>query len=455
VPALTLLATALGTAACGPNPLPPPLVLLVTGQEEEARDTLLGAQRLDVERRAADGSSGPYATYEPPVESFPAERSGYAAYAVTAESASGERQLAGRSLILDQTALAAVEVPLFVGRVEEFSRPPGAFMEPASAGAPAALLGERSLVLVGSRTESGAAWVERYDVGAFATVPRRVALSCPNPPCGFRSLVGIGTSLLLALTEKDAVWLDLEDESSGRAPLPAGLTSYAEVAGGSTIRSDDGTSYLVGATRLEEPSQTVLRISTTGVVTALPLAVPRQGAAACWAKGRGLAVVGGSSSGPAVEWLPSGTDAFLPSGYAPDESEGAGVVVLSGDELLRVGGSVGGEPAPSVRYMLSCLADCTPEAAEPSVPLMAATAFAFEPDAMPGAPPGDVLVVGTDGAGSTAAYRLREGAAQLVPLREPRRGAMALAIPAIGQLAVLGGVAADGQPVHSIELYIP
>ena len=58
---------------------------------------------------------------------------------------------------------------------------------------------------------------------------------------------------MLGVGSSTATWFDLSDGTSGAAPLPAGLTSYAEIAGGRSITGPDGTAYVVGA----GPSATV------------------------------------------------------------------------------------------------------------------------------------------------------------------------------------------------------
>jgi hypothetical protein len=67
-----------------------------------------------------------------------------------------------------------------------------------------------------------------------------------------------------------------------------------------------------------------------------------------------------------------------------------------------------------------------------------------------------VLAIGDDEDGETLAFRVsfNEGTVTSLPLRDPRRGATAVAAPN-GTLAILGGEKTVGGAATSVELYFP
>jgi len=65
---------------------------------------------------------------------------------------------------------------------------------------------------------------------------------------------------------------------------------------------------------------------------------------------------------------------------------------------------------------------------------------------------GEILAVGSDGAGETHAVRVSESDLQSISLRERRWGATSLLLPT-GHVAVVGGTDEDGTGVGTVELY--
>src|SRR6185369_11140273 len=102
------------------------------------------------------------------------------------------------------------------------------------------------------------------------------------------SLATYGT-IALSIDENGATTFDLSDGSTADQAPPAG-GAWSDVAGGATVYSSDGTSYIVGATRTAHggPTARVLRIGADGALSFASLITPRAGACATVVEGRGL-----------------------------------------------------------------------------------------------------------------------------------------------------------------------
>ena len=250
--------------------------------------------------------------------------------------------------------------------------------------------------------------------------------------------------------------------SYGTMALPTAWQSWGDVAGGATVHNQsDGSAYIVGATRANNPTTAVLYVSATGQATPRTLLVPRAGAAAAWIQGVGLVVAGGSSdtTGAGVEVLTDGGANFVRQPFPTDGTTGAGIVALDGSTVLRAGGlSPDLTRAPSVRLSLACGEDCQPVPSGDTLDLMNPAGFWLDN--------GDTFWIGTDPEGNTAARQLgASGGITPVPLREPRIGAAVVPNRPIkqtdlqglptGQFAVLGGHRPDGTPALTLEFYQP
>lgn len=135
--------------------------------------------------------------------------------------------------------------------------------------------------------------------------------------------------------------IDFDQQTSTTATAPAGST-FAEVSGGKVVMGEDGSAWIVGATRASSPTDAVLRVGTDGSLAMRHLLRARTGAAATWVAGRGLVVAYGdvASGDPAgaagIEVLaPSATTAA--SLAFPGKTGAPGVIApLDPTHVVRV-----------------------------------------------------------------------------------------------------------------------
>jgi hypothetical protein len=427
---------------CAEEPLPEGELLLSTGQELTAWDEDPSPVELRVDRIESDGARSPYETLSGETRRFSMGKGGITSFEVTGVDADGNRIVSGRSMQLVPNGLAGYRLPLFVGRVDRFSRPPGELLtsQVPTAGV---VIGERHLLLL-PQDVSGTVDPSGYDFGVWSPHAGSSQLACPELPCVFESVMASG-AFLIAISSRWGIWFDLFAGGSGLLPVEQ-TSIFAELAGGSGVQTPQGDAYLIGATRDGEPTTAVLHLTTDAQVNVLRLITPRAGASATWLPERGLLVAGGSATGSGAELLVSGADAFTPLALPAEDTRGASVIGIDAETVLRAGGSLDGAPADTVALTIDC-SDCTPELRGEPIPLAQAHGFLLAED--------DYLVVGTDADGATAATRLRAGEVSAVPLREPRRRAVALRAPT-GHVVVAGGELLDGSGVApSLELFMP
>lgn len=434
------------TTGCGQELLPTGQAELVTGHEKDTWTAKPAPVHVVVDKLlSSSGDKVSIASAHAPLDHFSLGMGAAGVYRVAARDTQQVVRVEGWSVEIDPAAVAAHTVPLFIQRSDAFARPPGLLGTDQGTAPPAAVFGSRHLLL-GGAAQATKVVLDGYDLGLWRPDATTTSIDCPSKPCRFRSLAVVG-SVALAIGDDWGVWYDVDAGTSGKAPLPDGLSSFADVAGGETITAPDGSAWIVGATRSDPPSASVLHINADETLTTLSLVTPRAGASAAWVEGRGLVVAGGSNQGAGVELASSDATAFKAVGYAADPTTGAGLVALDGSTVLRAGGlDAQGQPAATVALALGCGSTCQPSTRGDPVPLDRARAFRFDS--------GDVLVVGADDAGMTQAIRLTAGIQTPIPLREPRKGATAVLAPT-GQVAVVGGVHADLTPARSVELYLP
>jgi hypothetical protein len=369
---------------------------------------------------------------------------------ITGRDAGGATIARGRSMggiFLDQ--LAGDVLPLFAQRLGAWSRPPGE-LPAARAGARAIALGERHLILTGGDAGPGGdpAGLLGYDLLAWQGTAGQAL------PRAARSLVGRGDAVLL-IDDGGSTWVNFASGAYADVALPAGLGSFAEVAGGGTVEASDGRSFVVGATRAgAAATAAVLVVEADGALRAATLANPRAGAAAVWIEDAGLVVAGGSATAPGVEVLEPDAAAAVPRPFPPDETAGAGAVVGGLGDVVLVGGVLpAGASAATRRLDPRCSASCEASAIEGAgLPAGLAAVAAF---ALPG---GKVIAVGSEAVGEqlTRSFWIDLGAATVteLPLREPRAGASVTPAPN-GTLALLGGTHPDGTAALTVEMVFP
>jgi hypothetical protein len=369
-------------------------------------------------------------------------------FELAGETAEGDVVVRGRSTAIPVGAVAATTVPMFVQRLGGFARPPGALVR-AHVHAPAAVVDERFLLqfggerAVGESGDADPALGDFYDLLSLGGGETGSVL--PRTPL---SLV-VRTDVVFLIDEEGVTVLDRNDQSVERPP-PSTL-DLAAVAGGRTIESTSGRSYVVGCTKPGAANDAILAIEPDGDLSAIQLESPRSGCGATFVPEVGLVVYGGSESGAALEVVDDdGTNArSLP--FGPDPTSGAALVLTSEDIVLALGGAA--EPSGPLGgrfFDLRCQAACEAEIVEAALlPELSLRGEGFRTDA-------GALVVGEDPRGQTLAYfvALPAGEVTSLPLREPRYGATPTPTPN-GLLAVLGGVLPTGAPARSIELFYP
>lgn len=445
-------AAALAVAVGGCSEDPRTITVEVTpGHEVDAFHEAPPVARMEVTVTAAEGDLSLNASAPPggslDFGEIPADR--LLAFEARGLDAGGAAVVRGRSLSgIYLAGLDADLLPVFAQRAGRWGRPPGE-LSASRAGAPAAVLAERYLVLTGGAAADGGdpAELEAYDLLAWGG-----SASGPLPRVA-RSIVGRGSALLL-VGDGGATWVDFSSGESADAAPPPGLASFAEVAGGRAVEAGDGRSFVVGATRAAgAPTAGVLVVEADGTLKGIQLAEARGGAAAAWVDGLGLVVAGGSATGPGVEVLGDGATAFTERPFSSDPVEGAAAVAVGLGEVVLVGGTLAGAPAPTRRLDPGCAVACAAIEIEGAALPAALTGVAAY--ALPGSrliAVGDEIAAG----GMTRSFVVDLGGATAaeLPLREPRAGATPTPAPN-GTLALLGGVHPDGTPAQTVEMLFP
>jgi hypothetical protein len=197
------------------------------------------------------------------------------------------------------------------------------------------------------------------------------------------------------------------------------------------------------------PTRAVLRIANDGTMTTLSLSLPRAGAAAAWAPGVGLVVLGGGGD-VSGEVLAANGSAFSLLGPVVGGSGGAAVALGDGTALLIGGVDGTGAPRASLRVPLACGTTCATTTAGAAVDLVAGEGFAGSA--------GRGFVVGAAKDGHTVALRVTSQGTMLaideIPLRVPR-SASAAATLGDGYAAIFGGTDANGAAVPDVEIFTP
>jgi hypothetical protein len=417
-------------------------VEVTTGQESDAFSRDPAVTKVELIARDANLQAVARATSEPGGAFDLGEVSvdELLSFEVIGSDAAGDVQVRGQSLALVIGALQADVLPVFAQRLMHFSRPPGEMVQGHVAGV-GAVLAERYLMLTGGSALSGNdADVIFYDMLALGgSLGGTLSLTA-------RSLVvSADASAVLCIDDSRAVWLDFDSSAAFDATLPAGLGSWAQVAGGRTVVSP-GASFVVGATRASGASDRVLVVAPDRSLSLATTSVERAAAAATWIDGTGLVIVGGESSAPSVEVIADGESTAEVLDFPPDDIRGATAVIGTSDgELVVLCGDV-----PARVFDLGCNSNCT--ATLPPIdfgaPLGDCHAFALEG--------GRVLMTGArdDGIISGFSFAIAGGDVSEHPLREPRRGAVTVPAPN-GTLAVYGGQLADDSAALSVETLFP
>jgi hypothetical protein len=429
------LAVMTASVACSSDAPPPPEAQLFVGQESDTWSADPAPTRVrielvaDTKRTLLVEASAPATVVSLAGSSVAAGTVG--SFEATGVGAEGSPIVRGATVEFIVQEWANVTVPLFVGRVSTWSRPSDN-IEHGRNHPVGVIIGSRYLLSAGGEvTDLNPAVPDVFDTIHWQTYPNQPAL--PRAP---KTMVNVGDALL-SIDDTGASWLHLVDDRVATETAPMGLT-FAEVAGGDVFALEDGTSYVVGATRPGgEPTAKVLRIDKTGLLRAITLATPRRGAAAGVVAGN-LIVWGGSAEGVGAETLNKNQDAFTALPFAPDPTTGLGLATLDGTAALLAGGKdpVSGGPVAFRTFDVTCTADCA------TSELTTAPALALQRTHVFPLGSGHWLVTGDTDDGEFQAMSLQttSGTPEVIdrPLRERRRAATSIVLPN-GQPAVFGG----------------
>ena len=452
-----LLLLALTTGCSSEDPASATIVL-TAGQETDAFTRDPAPQRLVLQAVSTSGATEQMLDIAWPTSGF--EIGDYnpdqvVAFEAFGRDATGQDILRGATIYHALWTLDGANVPMFMGRLGELSRPSGVMTSTRVDGV-AAVVDARFIVSVGGTDASGSdgsdtdpAAFAAYDLGLWSASP--AIETFPRNP---KSLAMVLGRYGLAIDDGGASWFDFATYGAVNAEPPEGL-SFSEVAGGEVIYGEDGESYVVGPTRMTDPSSAVLRINAEGVLSVVRLPTARVGAAASYVPNRGLVLIGGHASDPGVLLLQPDATSFAPLAYPADAVTGAGAAVVDEDRVLLAGGSDGTTPALTRLLDLSCTSSCAAtELGDGLAPpgITDAWARATGPD--------EVVVVGPSDEVEPSTRFVRIGGLNTIPsvepvsLREPRVGATPIAL--FGRsIALVGGRKLDGAGAHSIEVYIP
>ena len=455
--------------ACSADPLPSGHYIITTGQETDTFSLSPAPTKYTLSSLSATDSNASLtavSSSDKPIESIQVPPSGANWYSLKGEDADGIRRVQATSFPVSGLTMAGYDYPLFAGRTDAFCRPPGALIKAQGNHPPAGMIWGRYLWVLGASSMSTIT-TDSYDLIAWGQTSAQTSsnsfatVTCTKTPCAFQSLatyetfdsnnyltgefaLGIGTNWANAIDVYGGTIVDVN--------LPADLPSWADIAGGRTLTTIAGGSYIVGATRSSAESSAVLEVATDSNLYAFGLNKARQNAAATYIEGQGLVVIGGisadDSTSSGIELLaPDGTKfASLP--YPTDHVQGAALVAgnSTGNIVWRIGGrNSDGTPAPSVSYDLSCTQDCTPQPLTGlDVDVITAVGFGYADKR---------IVVGeVDADGTMDAWRLTDTTVTRIPQREPRKSATAFELPN-GFIALIGGtLVSDGSDALNLEL---
>lgn len=461
--------------SCSSSDLPPPEVSLYVGHEQDNWSVFPEAKHLRVDlvqtngsrslllKTAAPPSSMLNDTTPPTILTLPEEHFNQivtASLEATATDALGDAVVRGITVPLQFTALQAVRIPVFLGRVGQFSRPPEALdtlhVHPAVVS-----LGNEYVFAAGGDSVVGfdGAVPDIYDVAIWRPfhgqpplprAPKSMAFVVVRPAPDVASVPA-----LFLVDGGGATWLNLSNDAASSVTSPGGL-DFSEIAGGDAFTLPDHSVYVVGATRPSgAPTDKVLRIDggNNAQFTVLTLGTPRLGAGAS-VVGSTLVIAGGTNAGPMAEVLTTSQTSFTPLPFAVDATAGLGLAARDATTAVAAGGKdpVTGTGSGVRALDTTCAADCTTlELATLPIALDRTKVFVIDDNR--------ILVMGESEDGQNRAFLVdTTDAAPSVDeklLREPRKGATPVLLPN-GQVGIVGGQLVDtAAPALTLEVFIP
>ncbi|NUP14142.1 MAG: hypothetical protein HOW73_49545, partial [Polyangiaceae bacterium] len=259
--------------SCGEDT--PLSVEITTGHEEGSLSADPAVAEVEIVAQTPDGSVKLRATAAPG-EEFDlgdAPDSSQLAFELTGRTADGTVVARGRSVRLTLGSLNTDAVPLFIQRLGGFARPPSELVR-AHVHAPAGVVGENFLVATGGDAAYGEDGPVDPALGDFYDFIFLIGRESPSVlPRAARSMLARNTTLIL-IDDEGASYADLSEGTTSDIDPPEGMT-WDEVSGGETIDllGDDlpGLSYVVGATRPDEPTDAVLVLDDSGSMSVVRL----------------------------------------------------------------------------------------------------------------------------------------------------------------------------------------
>jgi hypothetical protein len=361
-----------------------------------------------------------------------------AAITASATDDAGNTVIWGESLPVEFDNLEGVTLDIFVQRTGQLAVLPNPLS--ASVASPLlCILDGRFVLATGGSVVAEQEATQVYDLLTWTPLE-----SPPALPVAPLSLACTGTQALL-LNGTNSTFYDFSDSSYTQATAPTG-GNFAEVTGGGSVPTPDGSTFIVAATNPTlGMTVSVLYMDSQENMVFAQLQNERSGAAATFVPttdslaGLGLVVIGGSGSAPALEVLAeSAAQATSLTQFPPDSTVGAGATALDSKHILVAGGvDAMTKKDPGVRvYNLSCVPDggtanCAPTPWNaPMVTMPSAQAFAINATS--------AFVVGNDASNNTHAYKVTATSATEITFNVPRKGATAVQLPT-GPVAVVGG----------------
>lgn len=428
---IVAISVPLAMSACSSTPTA--TFTVTTGEEADALSRAPAPTTLVVDALDVNGNPQEVARAALPADTLSLgdkQRTDVGAIRVTALDAAGKPLLRGETLYVQFGALEDAPLSVFVQRLGELARMPG-----ASAALDAPRLGVTNARYVVAASGTAVLVYDLLLLHALDGIP-----ALPRPA---RSLVTFGTAAIV-IDEQGATTVDLSTATSADLAAPAGGT-FAEIAGGATVNAPDGSAYVIGGTRTSGgPSQRVLAITKDGAVAFATLATPREGACATWVEGRGLVVVGGNAAPAGGGATASGAEVLAPGSvqgaalaYPADGVKGCGASTLDASHVLVAGGAgsavdVAGA-APARVLDLACAATCKPAVWPGMLPLVRAESLTLAQNA--------ALVAGDDATGASRVFRVTDQGTTEIAVKAPRRNARLIALPVKGTAAIVGGAA--------------
>ncbi len=399
---------------------------LSTGLEADALTRDPPVKTLVVEATLNDGGAIPIARAELPATTLDLgdfAKTDVGTVDVRGEDATGRAVVSGSSMPMAFAALESASLPIFVQRNDTFARLPAPFSE-APPSSLVALVGSRYVIGIDGKKTA------LYDLASLLPVTNP-----PTLPTAPKSLVVVDSRMLSVTDDAaSAVVYDLSSGQTSSIAAPSG-SSFADVAGGATVYTAEGTSYVVGGTRTTAPSSSVLVIALDGTPSTVSLTSPRKGAAAAYMKGRGVVVFGGSATAAGAELVTSdGKSTPLP--FPADASEDLAARAIDDTHVLVAGGAV-----PLRVYDIGCGSACAPTVVDTSG--LGATTLARPSIATLGT----IALVAGDGPMGTRVFAIEANRARELTLRVPRSNASLVELPT-KSIALVGGA-------REIETYRP